>query len=315
MSLPTPWKVALAAALVALALRGSPFSREVELAAWWVAGTVALCTLGALALDIAHAMRFRVLGRALAGGAGATWRPGRRYVLDQPFDLFKGVVSAYSRHHLARRIEGEVVGVGPIEVELFEYSYRPLLSVQEGFLGERRRRGYRRHLTCAVVNTGVWMASVRVEPESVLERAAQRLGFEDIDFEDAEFSRRYAVRSPSRRAAHELVSPAWMAMLLDRPGWSVETSGSRMLLWRRGRPTVQRYRELLDLSIGLALALPRTVVNEERSRRGLPLSMGVGAASSASVDALARLEAGRSALPREQEPCDFERFRSARESS
>lgn len=315
MSLPTPWKVALAAVLVALALRSSPFAREAELAAWLVAGAVGIGAIGVTIVDLCHAARFRNLGRALAGGAGATWRPGRRYVLDQPFDLFKGVANSYSRHHLARRIEGERIGVGPIDVELFEFSYRPLLSVQEGLFGERRRRGYRRHLTCAVVNTGVWMASVRIEPESLLERVSQRLGFEDIDFEDAEFSRRYAVRSHSRRAAHELVSPAWMAMLLDRPGWSVETSGSRMLLWRRGRPKVARYRELLDLSIGLALALPRTVVNEERSRRGLPLSMGVGAASTASVEALARLEAGRSALPRENEACDFERFRSTRESA
>ncbi len=140
----------------------------------------------------------------------------------------------------------------------------------------------------------------------------QRLGFDDIDFEDAKFSAQYAVRSPNRRAAHELVSPTWITLLSERTGWSVETSGKRLLVWRRGRATPQTYIELFDLAVALATALPRTVVNEERARRGLEIGLDVGAASAKSRAALTRLDQGLPVLARQVEPCDVERFRAER---
>jgi hypothetical protein len=53
-----------------------------------------------------------------------------------------------------------------------------------------------------------------IRPEGLFDRVAGALGFEDIDFESAEFSRRFHVKSSDRRFAFDVVHPRMMEYLL-----------------------------------------------------------------------------------------------------
>lgn len=54
--------------------------------------------------------------------------------------------------------------------------------------------------------------------EDLASKIAQFAGYDDIDFESAEFSRRYCVRSENKRFAYNLITPEMMEFLMSRTG-------------------------------------------------------------------------------------------------
>lgn len=74
-----------------------------------------------------------------------------------------------------------------------------------------------------------------VRREGIFDKLAGAFGFDDIDFESEEFSRRFHVKSPDKRFAYDVVHPRMMEFLLigDPPTIDIErgrcciTDGSR----------------------------------------------------------------------------------------
>ncbi len=57
--------------------------------------------------------------------------------------------------------------------------------------------------------------SLLIRPENILDKLAGAVGFDDIDFESAEFSRRFFVKSSNKRFAYDVVHPRMMEFLLS----------------------------------------------------------------------------------------------------
>ncbi len=53
-----------------------------------------------------------------------------------------------------------------------------------------------------------------IRRENFLDRIAGAFGFDDIDFESAEFSRKYCVKSPNKRYAYAVIHQRMMEFLL-----------------------------------------------------------------------------------------------------
>jgi hypothetical protein len=56
-----------------------------------------------------------------------------------------------------------------------------------------------------------------VRREGILDKFAGLLGFDDIDFESAEFSRRFLVKSTDKRFAYDVIHPRMMEFLMESP--------------------------------------------------------------------------------------------------
>jgi hypothetical protein len=78
--------------------------------------------------------------------------------------------------------------------------------------------------------TGV--PSLFVRPEGLLDKLAGTLGFDDIDFESAEFSGRFHVTSDDKRFAYDVVHPKMMEFLLAVDPPKIELAGGCLLLAR-----------------------------------------------------------------------------------
>jgi hypothetical protein len=61
--------------------------------------------------------------------------------------------------------------------------------------------------------------------EGLFSKLAQAFGFEDIDFESAEFSRTFCVRSKDKRFAYDVCHPQMMEYLLANRDLSIEIEG------------------------------------------------------------------------------------------
>ena len=97
-----------------------------------------------------------------------------------------------------------------------------------------------------------------IRPENVLDRLAGFLGFEDIDFESEEFSRRFHVTCKDRKFAYDLVHPGMMELLLGAqpPVIDVE-AGHACFCDDRGRWDPVRFRARIDFAVAFLARWPR----------------------------------------------------------
>jgi hypothetical protein len=75
------------------------------------------------------------------------------------------------------------------------------------------------------------MPDLIVRREGIMDRIAGVMGFGDIDFESAEFSRRFHVKTPDRRFAYDLIDPRMMEFLLVGEPPSIDIGGHAVCLW------------------------------------------------------------------------------------
>lgn len=218
------------------------------------------------------AQKRRAALQAWADSAGYEYSSERERV-DPPFKSLRRGSNRYLKDRLTTVLPGAVPGLESARVELFEYHY----EVDTGVGDDRSTTDY--YLTCMLLDAQIPFGEVRVEPEGMFDRVVQSMGFEDIDFDHPEFSRAFKVTSPEPRQAHDLLGTELMDLLLASKPWELETNDRAMLLWRRGKPNLERFAEADQLARSVLGSLPRLLVNLERERRGLPPEIQAGAAA------------------------------------
>ncbi len=71
---------------------------------------------------------------------------------------------------------------------------------------------------------------LRIATEGLFSKFAQSIGFDDIDFESHEFSRRYVVRSDDKKFAYDVCNARMIEHLLKSPIENLEIDGPCMAL-------------------------------------------------------------------------------------
>lgn len=72
------------------------------------------------------------------------------------------------------------------------------------------------HLSYVIVETPyLGLPALYIRGEGLFDKLASLLGFDDIDFESAEFSRRFVVKSRDKRFAYDVLHPRMMQFMLD----------------------------------------------------------------------------------------------------
>ncbi|HOX08243.1 MAG TPA: hypothetical protein PK280_17750 [Planctomycetota bacterium] len=118
------------------------------------------------------------------------------------------------------------------------------------------------YLSAALAVEPVNFPRTVIRPETAADRAAALAGFEDIDFESHEFSKRFYVQGADRRFAYALVDPRMMEYLLAHPGWSLELDGAEVLLWDGARWDPDRFAPALDFLTGFLDRVPEHLRRE-----------------------------------------------------
>ena len=77
-----------------------------------------------------------------------------------------------------------------------------------------------------------------IEPEGFSSKIAQALGFDDIDFESVEFSKRYKVKSPDKKFAYDVCNAQMIDYLLGQEKLAIELESNVLAIVfnRRMRP-------------------------------------------------------------------------------
>jgi len=96
--------------------------------------------------------------------------------------------------------------------------------------------------------------------EHVFAKIGQFLGFDDIDFESAEFSSAFSVRSKNKKFAYDICHARMMEYLLDNRDLSIEMEANCISLVFSRRLAPDRVQPNLDRLVEIRELIPRYVL-------------------------------------------------------
>jgi hypothetical protein len=189
-----------------------------------IALVVALIATGACLAYRAEAKRRAALA-TLAHRLGLHFDPSHDPDHDERYAHFEVFRKGHSRAAY-NTIQGELELDGRrLAVRMGDFTYKTEEPDDDG------TRTVTHHLSYAIVATPFPHApALLIRPEGMFDRIASFFGFDDIDFESAEFSRRFCVKSDDKRFAYDVVHPRMMEFLLRTDPPTVDVEHGRCLV-------------------------------------------------------------------------------------
>ncbi len=149
-------------------------------------------------------------------------------------------------------VEGDLDGQPLL---LFDYRY---------VTGHGKNRTTHRHWV-AMVDLPYPVRPLRLRPENPFDKVTEFLGADDIDFESAEFSRRFFVTADDRKWAYDIIHARMMEYLLEAAGGrSLEFGSHELLVFGTGGGNAQHYEAATALLKGVCGRIPEYVVRQQR---------------------------------------------------
>lgn len=186
---------------------------------------------------------------AWAHGKGLDFDASRDGGMADRFDNFKCLQHGCERYAY-NRMEGEWAG-RPITA--FDYHYATGVDDDRSHF----------HFSAVIITSAVPLEPLCICREGFLDKLTEFLGFEDIDFESAEFNRKFRVRSPFKRWAYDVVHTRTMEHLLSGPDVGIQLDFMYIIAWGRCLFTPTEFAAAADLIGGILDRLPEYVVKQQ----------------------------------------------------
>ena len=185
--------------------------------------------------------------------------PAEDYSIGSHYQFFKCLQRGDNRYgyNIMEGISGKRV------VCAFDYHYETHSSDSKG-----NRQTHHHHFSAVVVEAGLPLKPLFIRPEGFLDKVTEFVGFDDIDFESAEFSKRFFVKSPDRRWAYDVLHQATMELMLCYPRFSIDFQVSQvMAYWDNKTFSLGDFGSALKVVTGILDGLPDSVVREMKGIR------------------------------------------------
>lgn len=156
---------------------------------------------------------------------------GLTYLMNDPFRIehrYEGFACIDRGHQRSAR--NVLHGPRPkCTVTVFDFTYYTTSG------SGKNRREDRHDLTALAADLDVMLPGrMLIRPEGFFDRLSSALGFDDIDFESEEFSRRFHVSAEDKKFAYDIVHVRAMEYLLENRGWNIEMRGRTLMFWTGG---------------------------------------------------------------------------------
>jgi hypothetical protein len=145
------------------------------------------------------------------------------------------------------------------------YRDRPIRCFDYRYTVGGGKNSHTYYLTLLLAQAPVPFEAMVVRPEHFGDALAAMVGFDDIDFESDEFSRRFHVTCSDRRFAYDVLHQRAMEFLLQHPDLTIQTTSVSMVFLLAGAGRLQipaQVRGLLDLGCDFMDLLPEHLLRE-----------------------------------------------------
>ena len=193
----------------------------------------------------------RLLLRQFAQSRGLSWEPRESSHIDLRFAQFQCFQRGSNRYGY-NNMRGDL---GARSVWCFDFHYETRSTDSKG-----RTRVTHHHSSNVVLDSGRRLKELAIRREGFFDRVAGAFGFDDIDFESAEFSRMFHVKSPDKKWAYDVVSQRTMELLMRAPSFRIELGGTHILVRRDSRFTPSEYDAAMALAANILDGIPADAV-------------------------------------------------------
>lgn len=143
----------------------------------------------------------------------------------------------------------------------FDYHYETYSTDSKG-----RRSTHHHHFSAVILGSEIPLEPLFIRPEGFFDKVKEFLGFDDIDFESAEFSRRFYVKSPDKRWAYDVIHPRTMEFLLAMPRFTIQFDRRCAIALDSSTFATRRFEEAAEILRGIFDRLPDYLVEQRRGR-------------------------------------------------
>ncbi|MCJ7543656.1 MAG: hypothetical protein MUP47_03660 [Phycisphaerae bacterium] len=239
-------------------LSGAVLAARHRLESPWAVIAFLLLVAGLALYGWRAAAKRRTALLAWATGRKLDFTPGRSGSLEGQYPEFTCLQQGHSRYAF-NLIQGPW---GPRPMLGFDYHY---------VTGSGKHR--QTHLFSAVIlDSGVVLQPLFIRPEGLLDKVSEFFGADDIDFESAEFSRRFYVKAPNKRWAYDVIYPRTMEFLMASPPFKIQFGLRQVICYRDQQFQPADYEAACRVVCGLLDRLPEYVLRQQgtlgRSEQG-----------------------------------------------
>ncbi len=182
---------------------------------------IAVLAVAVIALVLHYAAQRRKELAAYAAERGLSFSPDKDRDMDDRFAGFRCLRRGHSRY-AHNVMSGKL---GGMQVTAFDYHY----ATGSG----KHRRTHR--FSAVITPSPIPLKPLFLRREHAFDKVTEFFGMDDIDFESAEFSRTFFVKSADRRWAFDVIHQGMMDHLLAGPRLSLEFDTSNIITWRSQR--------------------------------------------------------------------------------
>jgi hypothetical protein len=193
-----------------------------------------------------------------ARARGYRFQPGNDYSFDERYAEFSCLKEG-SERYAYNVIDGDDAGR---RFRAFDYHYETYSTDSKG-----HRTTNHHYFSAAVVTTDLPLRPLSIREEGFFDKVGAFLGFDDINFESAEFSAAFCVKASDRRWAYDVITQETMEFLLASPRFTLDFQGHHVLAYRGSTFAVQDFDAALEVIDGVLKRLPASVVRELKGER------------------------------------------------
>lgn len=218
---------------------------------WLIFGALIAIFIAAVVLShLAEKRRREALG-AWAAANGLAFSPAKDFGYDARFPAFACLRQGERRY--AYNILSGTWKNRPFTG--FDYHYETYSHDSKG-----HRQTHHHYFSAVVIGSAVPLKPLTIRPEGLFDKLAAAFGFDDIDFESAEFSRKFHVKAADRKYAYDVLHQRAIEFLLQSPVFSLEFDSRQVIAWRSKKFQPPEFERAAGVVHGLLDQLPAYLI-------------------------------------------------------
>ena len=203
-----------------------------------------------IVLGVLSAAKRRKELAAWAASKGMRFYPSRDREMDDRFSDFKCLRRGGSRYAY-NAVSGRT---DELDLIAFDYHYET---------GSGKNRSTY-HFSAVIVTSPFPLKPLFIRREGFFDKVTEFFGVDDIDFESAEFSRKFFVKAPDKRWAYDVIHQRMMEYLLSGPKFAVQFDSGHIIVWNDRTLKVEEFESAIAFIRGMLDRFPDYLVEQQR---------------------------------------------------
>jgi len=216
---------------------------------------VIVAAVGLIAWSIYAAAKRRKELAAWAASNGLTYRSDKDYSVENRYPGFECLRKGHRQY--AYNITHGTLLDRPFTG--FDYHYETYSHDKDG-----KRKTHHHYFSAVVLGSELPLKPLLIRPEGLFDKITQFVGFDDIDFESAEFSRRFYVKAEDKRWAYDVLHARTMQFLLDQPRYSIDFDRDAVIVYKSSTFDIAEFEQAAAIVDGILQRLPDYLVKQQR---------------------------------------------------